>query len=403
MTADLRITADAAFDGESFSTGPVTVVVAAGRIRAVLPGYQEVPARAHRHTAFLMPGLVEAHCHLFLDGDEQDQARRAAHLDAGLDTWLATGRRNLTAARAAGITLIRDAGDRHGVNHAVRAEAACAGTLPTVRSPGLAIRKRGRYGSFMAGEVDDAAGCAAAIEQRVAAGADDLKILLTGIIDFANATVKGAPQFTLDELRVLVDEARRAGRPSFAHCSGADGLALAVDAGVDSVEHGFFMSEAILVRMAERRMTWVPTWSPVGFMRDHPQVAGLDQAARDGLARILDQHRTMIGRAHALGVALVAGSDAGSWGVPHGAAIHDELAAYADAGVPLAALLATATSVPRRAWGVEGGRVLPGQPADLALFAADPRSGLAGIRRASAVVLGGALAPASEPVLSLCV
>jgi len=128
-------------------------------------------------------------------------------------------------------------------------------------------------------------------------------------------------------------------------------------------------------------------------MRDYPAVAGLDQAASDGLARILDQHRAMIRRAHQLGVDLVAGSDAGSWGVPHGLAIHVELAAYAEAGVPLAAVLASATSTPRRSWGIAGGQIAVGQPADLSLYEADPRHDLVVLRQAAGVVLAGTWVP----------
>jgi imidazolonepropionase-like amidohydrolase len=84
-----------------------------------------------------------------------------------------------------------------------------------------------------------------------------------------------------------------------------------------------------------------------------------------------------------------AGSDAGSLGVRHGDGLHDDLAAYADAGLPIAAVLRAATSAPRRALGIAGGRIAFGEPADLACFAASPVAGHGHLRRAIATVVDG--------------
>src|SRR6185295_3851001 len=116
---------------------------------------------------------------------------------------------------------------------------------------------------------------------------DDIKLVLTGIIDFAAASVKGAPQFSVDELRAMVDAAREIGKPTFAHCSGREGLEIAIAAGVGSVEHGFFADEALLTRMAERGVAWTPTWSPVAWVRDHPAALALDARSVAGVSAIL--------------------------------------------------------------------------------------------------------------------
>lgn len=382
------ITADSWFDGDRLHAAPVTVRIADGVITALEA--RSDPCAEYR-VGFLMPGLVEAHCHLFLDGAETDPAKRSAYLKAPRDAFVATGRRNLDLLRAAGVTLVRDAGDRWGVNDQLRAEAAGrrarGEAVPRVRSPGRAIRKRGRYGSFMAEEVDDADGCTRAVAMR-ALTCDDLKILLTGIIDPVAGQVKGAPQFDAVELGALTAAARAAGLPTFAHCSGGAGLDLALACGVDSIEHGFFMTPAHLRTLAVRGTAWVPTWSPVARMRDLPAAFGLDGAAVDGIVRILAQHRDRLAEVAAAGACLVAGSDAGSCGVVHGAALHDELAAYAAAGVPLDRVLASCTSAPRRAWGVAGDRLAVGAPAELAGFAHSPVAGLEVLRRAQVLVQG---------------
>lgn len=394
----LTIHADSWFDGSTLHHRPVTVVIDGPVITAVHDGRIAVPSSTTLHVGFLCPGLVESHAHLFLDGHEFDTARRQAYMDAGYDAFLATGRKNLERLRASGVTLVRDCGDKWGINHALRAETA-GSALPVVRSAGVAVRRKGRYGSFFAEEVVDAATAAACVRTR--GDSDDVKIVLTGIIDFAAAAVKGGPQFNLDELNAMTAAAKELGKPTVAHCSGREGIDLAVQARIGSIEHGFFLDSALLDRMATGGTAWTPTWIPVAWVRDHPEACGVGPDGVAGLGRILDQHRANLGEAHRRGVAILAGSDAGSLGVRHGDGLHDDLAAYADAGLPLAAVLAAATSAPRRAWGVDGGIIGVGQPADLAAFAASPATGLSYLRRAVATVRGEAVwQPASTSRLA---
>lgn len=382
------ITADAWFDGSALHHRAVTVVVDGGLIAAIHQGRVAVPGAIGIAVPFVMPGLVECHAHLFLDGHEEDPARRQAHMEAGREVFLATGRRNLERLRDSGVTLVRDCGDRWGINHALRAESA--GTaLPTIRSAGVAIRRKGRYGSFMAEEVVDATSAAAAARSRT--GSDDLKVVMTGIIDFAAAAVKGGPQFDLAELTAITDAARELGKPTVAHCSGREGIDIAVRAGIGSIEHGFFLDDGLLDAMAAAGTAWTPTWIPVAWVRDHPVSCGVGTDGVAGLGRILDQHRSNLLAAHRRGVVILAGSDAGSLGVRHGDGLHDDLAAYVDAGVPLTAVLAAATSAPRRAWGAAGGRIEVGQPADLAGFPASPVAGLSHLRRAQFTMVAGRL------------
>lgn len=369
------------FDGRArHGDGPHALLVEKGRIETIARGAGIAAlAAAHpdartRRAAFVMPGLVEAHAHVFLDGEELDTGARARYLEASRETMLEVARRNLSSAIRHGVTLVRDAGDRHGVNHALRDElrAGGASALPELRSPGAGIRRPGRYGGFLAHEAADDAAIVAAVHGIADSGADDLKIILSGIIDFASGTVKGEPQFDERSLALLVRTAHGRGLKTFAHCSGQPALEVAVAAGVDSIEHGFFMSREILVRMAERGIAWVPTFSPVHFQWAHPGHAGWSADTIAHLRRILDAHLEHVALAHALGVALVAGSDAGSPGVRHGRALLEELFFFLEAGVPLAAVLESATSRPRRLWNAGEHLLCAGAPADLVLLAGDP-------------------------------
>ncbi len=298
---------------------------------------------------------------------------------------LAMARRNVQANFAAGVTLLRDAGDKHGINHRLRDEMNDAAAIgPEIRSPGLGIRKPKRYGGFMAREVDGVEEITRAIDQILETG-DELKVILTGIIDFETGGVKGAPQFDLEEAKLIQQRADHHQRRTFAQCSGIAGLEVAVGAGFSSIEHGFFMERRILEVMAEKRIAWVPTFSPVHFQWARPELVGWNEETVGNLKRILDSHREHVRIAHDMGVDLVAGSDAGSYGVGHGQALIDELFFFLDAGLSMEAVLRSAISVPRRLWDLEGGALTTGSPAEFISLAGSPFAEADNLRRVTAV------------------
>ncbi|MCL4745682.1 MAG: amidohydrolase family protein [Burkholderiaceae bacterium] len=383
------LVASAWFDGERYRATPVSIVVEGARIAAVVEGGQAIAGPATR-CAFAMPGLVDAHCHLFLDGGELDFKVRSRYQEAPLEQMIEVGRDNVARTLSRGITLVRDAGDRYGVNHAIRSESKAL----EVRSAGEALRRPGRYGSFMAREVANDDEIRAAVRD-IARSCDDLKIIETGIIDFESGSVKGAPQFDLESLRLVVRCAREQGIRTFAHCSGAEGIAVAVEAGIDSIEHGFFMTEDLLRRMAGQGTAWVPTFSPVHFQWLRPEAAGWGPETVLKLAAILESHREYVARAVQLGVDLVAGSDAGSPGVEHGAGLIDELRRLLECGLSMEQTLRAATSLPRRLWRAESADIRPGALANLTLFGADPFQDPANLLRVSEAVRGAGWSRAS--------
>jgi len=353
-----------------------------GTLREVLPA---TPGTA-LDAAFLMPSLVEGHAHLFLDGGERDTAARAEHMKADVPTMLRTGRANLALSRAAGLGLVRDAGDRWGINHALRDECRATPGIQ-VRSAGIGLRRPKRYGGFMGREVSSDEEIIAAVRE-FAETSDDIKILLTGIIDFAKASVPGAPQFDVETLKLIVRAAHECGRPTLTHCSGEAGLEVAVEGGVDSIEHGFFLNRSLLQRMADRAIAWVPTFSPVAFQAREPQWVGWTEEMVQGIAAIVEAHRDAVLLGHALGVPIVSGSDAGSHGVPHGAALIDEMLVLAEIGVPMDAVLKSATSLPRRLWRAPANDIVVGARPDMLLLAASPFADAGALRQP--VGVGGA-------------
>ena len=123
--------------------------------------------------------------------------------------------------------MVRDGGDRHGINHRLRAEARRPGSrLAQVRSVGLGVKRAKRYGAFMAADVGDGDSIRSSVRELARAN-DEIKLILTGIIDFDAGAVTDEPQFTLDEARSVVETAHAAGRKVMTHCSGPKGLAIA--------------------------------------------------------------------------------------------------------------------------------------------------------------------------------
>lgn len=316
-------------------------------------------------TATALPGLIEAHAHLFLEGGELNFDRRAAYLQQSPETLLALARERMPRLLAHGIIAVRDAGDKDGVglalSRACRADPKAR--VPYLDSPGAALHHAGRYGGFMGEPLEEFSSASEAVADRVAAGADRLKLIPTGIINFKKGAVTAKPQMTTDEVAALVTAARRHHRQTFAHASGDDGIEHALEGGVDTIEHGFFIRNDQLARLRDRDIGWVPTFAPVQRQVDHAERFGWDPTIVDHLRRILDGHAASLRRAHALGVRIIAGSDAGSCGVAHARDFLYELELMEAAGLPPLAVLnaATGDSATRLAFHQPFGRLAIGQ------------------------------------------
>jgi imidazolonepropionase-like amidohydrolase len=252
---NLALIVDEWFDGENrHADGRATFVVREGRVVDILSGdgMAHLPSSGGivYRGAFLMPGLVDAHVHLFLDGAPTTAAVRAEHLKQPREILIKAAERSAAQSLSAGVTLVRDAGDRHGINHVIREQARQEpARLSQVRSGGLGVKAPKRYGAFMAREVAGPEDIISLVE-NLSLTNDEIKLILTGIIDFDAGAVTDDAQFSVADARLVVDTALSRGRKTFAHCSGLKGLRVAVAANVHSIEHGFFITEDILREMA---------------------------------------------------------------------------------------------------------------------------------------------------------
>jgi imidazolonepropionase-like amidohydrolase len=343
----------------------------------------------------LLPCLIEAHAHMFLEGAPIDPHQRAAHLKRCAKDMLASARQRWTKLLQCGIGAIRDAGDKDGVGPTLSAEAkqfrGKLSPIPWIDSPGAAIHRRGRYGSFMGQPLEDHSSCATCVAARVANGSDRIKLIVSGIINFKQGKVTTPPQLSVEEVKVLVEASHQHGRQAFAHASGTEGVENSIEGGVNTIEHGFFVTEEQLARMRDRRIGWVPTLSPVQVQIDRAKELGWNDAVVSNLKCIIEGHQGMLLRAYEIGVRIIAGSDAGSCGVPHGIGLLQELERMQHAGIPAMAVIQSATSVGSELLDFPEpiGRIAPGYRSRFILTQHDPLATVANLQNPKSVLFDG--------------
>jgi imidazolonepropionase-like amidohydrolase len=357
------------------------------------PEQHEPDADLPGHT--LLPGLIDAHTHLFLEGDELDSHVRAAYLKQSPNQLIELARGRLQKLLHLGIIACRDAGDKDGVGLALSKLCASANRplMPYVDSPGAAIHHRGRYGSFMAEPLEDFASPRACVEHRIDTGADRIKLISTGIIDFKEGAVVSEPQMTTAEISALVAAAQSFGKQTLAHASGDTGIDRVIDGAIDTIEHGFFVRDDQLARMRDRNIAWIPTFAPVQKQLDHADRMHHDPQVVSNLQRILDQHAASLLKAHQLGVTILAGSDAGSYGVPHGLGLHYELQLMERSGLSPLAVIHSATGAPseRLAFKEDFGRIRPGARSRFILTPHSPLESVANLDKPKSIIFDEAV------------
>ena len=268
-----------------------------------------------------MSRSYECHGHLMMDGADFAAARER-HSN-GVDTDAL--RASLDALRAAGVTYFRDGGDVYGVSALGREIAPEYGI--EVVTPVFAIHKRGYYGSIVGRGFDDIASYRQRIEELRNAKGDFVKLMFSGIITFRAFGELSCDGLDTEEIKEMVHIAHCEGYSVMAHVNGEQTVRAAAEAGVDSVEHGYFADREALDIMAEKQIIWVPTLAAVEAFIGRE---GTDCAVAE---RTLDEQLNYVARARDLKIPVAAGSDSGAVGVPHGAGTLREYELLAGAGL----------------------------------------------------------------------
>ena len=257
--------------------------------------------------------IWDCHMHMVLDGVEWRSAI-GRHQPQPKEDWI---REVLDQYQRQGYRYLRDGGDHWDVGRKARDMAGEFGI--TYRTPLSPLCKAGHYDAFIGEKYENFREYAALVCKMRSQGADFIKIMISGLMDFdtcGRLTEEGLPA---EDIRELIHIAHEEGFSVMAHANGARTIEAAAVAGIDSVEHGAYSDEDSLRAMVENKVVWVPTVSTVGNLRGKGR---FDEEAVQGiLAHTLSNVETYVN----LGGILAPGSDAGAWAVPHGCRTEYEL------------------------------------------------------------------------------
>lgn len=250
---------------------------------------------------------------MILDGCEW-KAAIARHAVKPDDAWI---RQQLEIYQKQGYTYLRDGGDRWGAGARAREIAKEYGI--TYRTPLANLCKAGHYGVFIGKKYENFREYRELIIQQRSEGADFVKIMISGLMDFdcfGRLTEEGLPA---EEIRELIHIAHEEGFSVMAHCNGARTAEAAAAAGLDSVEHGAYLDKDALQTMAGMGTVWVPTLSTIGNLR------GKGRFNETAVRKILDSALENVYEFANMGGLVAPGSDAGAWAVPHGSMTEEAL------------------------------------------------------------------------------
>lgn len=295
---------------------------------------------------FVLPGLVDCHVHLTMDFAD-------CGLEPGTPEIVEHARRDHLRS---GTLLLRDIGT---LNEGATLGLA-ADDLPVVHGAGHLLAPPGGYfgiqRSTPADELPDVAA------GQVKAGARWVKLIGDWCVEGTDFS-RTALNYPTDVMRTAVERVHAAGARVAVHTTSSDAIAQAVDAGVDSIEHGFGMSPALLKTMAAKGIAWTPTLCIERFVIGMVEESGGDvKAVRKGF----EATRAAVASVTSLGVRVLAGTDM----LPPGS-VWQEVATLQRLGLPPEDALASATTAAREFLGEPA--LDEGAPADLVVYEHDPR------------------------------
>lgn len=260
---------------------------------------------------------ADCHMHMILDGYEWKSAI-ARHKEKPDEDFI---RKVLSTYQELGYTYLRDGGDRWGAGKRARELAGEYGI--TYRTPLAPLCKKGHYGAFIGLSWETLREYRNLVVLHRENGADFIKIMISGLMDFDHFGVLTEEGLEPEEIRELVHIAHEEGMAVMSHCNGARTAEAAALSGVDSIDHGAYLDKDALQAMADSGTVWVPTLSTIGNLR------GKGRFNEAAVRRILDSALSNIAEYKGY---LAAGTDAGAWSVPHGSTTEEGYFAMAGVG-----------------------------------------------------------------------
>jgi imidazolonepropionase-like amidohydrolase len=342
--------------------------------------------------ATLLPGLIDAHTHLTFDPNFGYQ-----ELGVSIPKEALIGAKNARITLEAGFTTVRNVGASGYTDIALR-DAINEGMVPGPRilASGPALSITGghcdqnllpyEWHAKSDGAADGVEGVQHKVREIIKYGADVIKICATGGV-LSKGDDPRASQYTLEEMKAIVADAHRLGRKVAAHAHGAQGIAWAAEAGVDSIEHGSYIDDNGIKIMKEHGTYLVPTQYLSDWMRENATKIGLPAMYAVKMKEVTSVSRQNIKKAFQAGVKIAFGTDAAVY--PHGLNAH-EFAVYVQIGMtPLQAIqTATVNAADLLGW-TKIGSVEAGNFADIIAVNGDPTKDVTLLQNPVFVMKGG--------------
>ena len=342
----------------------------------------------------LLPGLIDAHIHLFLHPGAEDLQTVQESVPQRTITATLAARDDLMA----GFTAERDM----GTEGAGSADTAVRNAIDEGRIPGPRLRVSGNAVNILGGHEDainynpeqhvlpnatyanNAGELVAVIRQQIKEGADFIKIYETGADSVRNGKFISVFQYTEGELSAAVKEAARLGKNVAVHATGEPGTLYAARAGVVSIDHANQLGDETMRLMREKQIFAVPTFAIFDYFADH--AATPEQAARE--RQMLDLHAQEFKKQIAAGVPMAVGSDVGPF--PHGTQAREFVLMVKYGMSPLAVLQADLINGAKLlGWEGQIGALEPGYMADVVAVSGDPLQDIGVLHTVSFVMKGG--------------
>nr|WP_274705747.1 amidohydrolase family protein [Salipiger pentaromativorans] len=361
------------------------------RIAAIGPAtaFEGVVAERCDWSAFtVLPGYVDMHDHVHL---RMADLARFEGLTRQSDAQLAlNGVETCRIALSGGITTMRDMGGCTGIAAAVRAAVDDGRvTGPRMLIVGSAITRTGGHGWQFGLEADGAEGWRLAVRKLLKGGADWIKLCVSGGITDRDSGPEDTDP-TRAEIAAAIDEAHRRGRKVSAHLYGGVGFDWAMEAGLDVLEHGLYLTAEQFRRMAHQGTGLIST---VGTIEAATTLPGIAEAMRPKFQDALDRVPGMLRDARAAGVKIALGTD-----MLHGR-MDVEMTHLVAAGYSALETIRAATLSGAEMLGLEDdlGSIAPGKLADLVAVAGDPLTDIRAAGEVRRVMKGGVCMPVARP------
>ena len=380
------------FDGTGKLWVDATIRLEGDRIASVSVGTAPTPVAGEEVLDLagktVIPGLINCHTHICLDGSP-DPAATWKHQTITKNVLVATQHAERTIR--AGITTVRDLGGMEYVDIALR-DTINEGVIPGPRMKvsGKVVCMTGGHGWGVGGrEADGPAETRKAAREQLKAGADVIKVMATGgVMTFG--VEPGSQQLTYDEMRAAIEEAEKTGKLTASHAQGTDGVKAVTKAGIDSIEHGFFLDDEAIDLLLEHGTYFVPTLAALYYIIEAGPDAGIPEFMVEKAKRCSDAQLASVEKAWKASVPIATGNDGGT---PFNTSdnLAGELEQLVAGGFsPQEALLA-ATRVSSKLLRMEDeiGTVEAGKLADLVVLGADPLEDISNVRKVEMVIKGG--------------